>query len=136
MAKTKQSQNPETEATVGVEQFAPKIVRFVTLPLFKIEEGKGPIYVRFDSPVFLGKSSQTGEPGRPPKEPPMLANVTRLPGGEAGQIILGKALLGTIDDHYPDEKYVGKAFLIEITGKKKNGSGNQYNSYRVCEIEL
>lgn len=106
--------------------FAFKKVKNVTLPLFKLANNE-PNYLRFDEPVFVGKVVVDK------KEPPTMANVTDLETGEQGQIILGSVLLENLNQHYPDNAYVGKSF--EIVKHSPEGA-RKYSLWNVAEIEV
>jgi len=65
-----------------------------------------------------------------------MANVINLPTGELVQIMLGSVLKGIMTDEYPNDSYVGKGFVIELTEKKRGRSGGNYNTYKVAELDL
>jgi hypothetical protein len=119
--------------------FVPKLARILTLPLLKMKEGE-PIYVKFTAPTFIGKKIaediEAEKAGKASKEPPVMANVINLATGELVQIMLGKVLNGILADEYPENGYVGKGFVIELTEKKRGRSGGNYNTYKVAELDL
>jgi len=119
--------------------FVPKLARILTLPLLKMKENEA-IYVKFTGPTFIGKKIaediEAEKAGKASKEPPIMANVINLPTGELVQIMLGKVLNGILADEYPNDTYVGKGFVIELTEKKRGRSGGNYNTYKVAELDL
>ena len=107
---------------------APKWKRkAVTRPLLKMENNK-PYHVRFDSEFFVGKTIKDDAK----KQPPTMVHVTNLDTGEEQDLIVPVVLKGTIDEHYPDNKYVGKMF--EITREAPEGA-RKYNLFSVTELE-
>ncbi len=121
---------PHPPATNG-GAFVPKIAKILTLPLLKMVEGV-PIYIKFTAPTFVGKQIKEATN----KEPPVMANVINLATGELVQIMLGSVLQGILADEYPNDAYVGKGFVIQLTEKKRGKSGGNYNTYKVAELEL
>jgi len=129
--------------------FVPKLAKILTLPLLKMKEGE-PIYVKFTGPIFTGKMIKddlaqieknkalvaAGKSPEAVKAPPEMANVINLPTGELVQIMLGSVLKGIMTDEYPNDSYVGKGFVIELTEKKRGRSGGNYNTYKVAELDL
>lgn len=103
-----------------------KVKKHVTVPLLKMVNNT-PIYVKFESAVFLGKVVDDK------KAAPHMANCINLETGEQVQIILGTVLLGNLEEAYPDESYVGKAF--ELVKQAPEGS-RKYALYQIAEIEV
>lgn len=106
--------------------FNVKIVRHVTLPLFKFD-GKTPSYLRFDGAMFTGKIVDDK------KEPPTMANVTNMATGEMGQIIVGAVLKQELTNQYPNDSYVGKTF--EIVKSAPEGA-RKYSLWNITEVEV
>lgn len=107
-------------------------VRAVTLPLFKIVPN-AIIYVRSDSPMFIGKELKESKGNaEKKKEPATLMKVTNLMTGEQGQIICGTVLRDIFNDEYPTDSYVGKCFSIEM----HKVPGKDYNGYSVSEVRV
>jgi hypothetical protein len=109
-----------------------KVKKAVVRPLFKwvnnIEK-----YFRMDSAIHQGAELSGQKPAADgtKREPAFLAFVTDMETGEEGQIILGKVLRSTLDEHYPNDAYVGLCFAIEqVRDSKKD-----YNTYNLSEIE-
>lgn len=120
-------------------KFVPKVIRQVTLPLFKLKPGSE-IFVKILDKAYKAAALKGAAPkaGDPVKEPPMLINVLNLETGELGQIIPGASLLDTLNDTYPNDTYVRKGFWIKVGEQKASagGGGKRYNTYTVSEIEL
>ena len=110
-----------------------KVKKAVILPLFKWTNNVEKYY-RIDSAIFQGQELAAGkndDPSKPRREPAFLAFVTDMETGEEGQIILGQVLRSTLNEHYPDNEYVGLCFAIEqVRDAKKD-----YNTYNLTEIE-
>jgi hypothetical protein len=117
---------------MSIEKAGFKISKRVTLPLFKIAPNTE-YYFQIESAMFIGKEVKEGRGGSEAKkkEPATLMRVINLETGELGQIICGAVLRGIFDDEYPEEKYVGKLFAIEM----HKIVGKDYNGYSVTEIE-
>ena len=119
--------------------FVPKVVKQVTMPLFKLRAGSE-IYIKITGKMFLSKPIKGDKPkeGEKAKEPPTLIPVVKLDTGEIGQIIAGSVLRDIFTDEYPNETYVNKGFWIVVTEQKesKAGGGRRYNNYTVSEIEV
>jgi hypothetical protein len=101
-----------------------KIKKHVTLPLFKLDST--PRYLRFEGAVYIGKVVEDK------KEPPHLAKVTDMETGEMGEVILGTVLLGNLNEHYPEDKYVGKIFCLTKTSPE---GSRKYSLYNITEVE-
>ena len=107
-----------------------KVVKNVTLPLFKWENGV-PKFLTFKGPIFQGKAiAETGAAAK--KEPAFLAEVVDAETGELGQIIVATVLHKTLDEDYKDQAYIGKSFRI----LQRRIPGKNYNSFDITEIEL
>lgn len=128
------AQEALSAAAPAVSGFVPKIAKILTLPLLKLVEGT-PVYVKFTGKTFVGKKIAE-ETGKVAKEPPIMANVINLATGELVQIMLGSVLQGILKDEYPDDSYVGKGFVIQLTEKKRGRNGGNYNTYKVAELDL
>jgi hypothetical protein len=117
-------------------KFVPKIVKQITLPLFKIRAGDT-IYVKVIDKAY--RAAALKKPSDDPnKLPPMLLNVVNLESGELGQIIPGEILMDLLNDTYPSDGYVKKGFMIKVGDQKASagGGGKRYNTYSLAEIEL
>jgi hypothetical protein len=62
---------------------------------------------------------------------PVMA-ATDLTTGEQSEVLVDKVLQGTLQEKYPDDGYVGKAF--EIIKSKR--TGKKYHDYNVWEVEV
>lgn len=113
--------------------FTPKVVKHVTLPTLKLVEGIA-VYVKILDAIFKGKTQPPKDPKEAPKKPPMIFNVVNLEDGEQMQMVAGTVVEREILDNYPDDKYVGKCFMIE-KGKKKGSGDRKYFTYSIAEIE-
>lgn len=127
-------------ATANAAIFVPKVLKLVTLPLFKLKAGSE-IFVKILDKAYKAtpiKNEAPAKPGEAPKEPPMLVNVLKLDTGELGQIIPGSLLIDILNDQYPNDSYVRKGFWIKVGDQKASagGGGKRYNTYTVSEIEL
>lgn len=126
-------------AAPAVGGFVPKIAKILTLPLLKLQEGI-PAYVKFTGKTFIGKQIDEGNnpdgTKKAKKEPPVMANVINLATGELVQIMLGSVLVGILRDEYPEDSYVSKGFVLQLTEKKRGRNGGNYNTYKVAELDL
>lgn len=122
-AKTpaKQTQTPDAP------QF--EVVRKVTLPVLKKEDGKE-IYVQFTSPIYRGKELKGKNSDK--MEPADLAQIIDLTTGEEMTLICNAVLKGTLEEEYPNEEYVGKQFAI----LQSKVPGKRYKNYTIKEIKL
>lgn len=105
--------------------------KMVTLPQLKMADGKT-IHVRIDSPIVESKvnADRKGRDGEIMK-PADVCNVTNLETGEVATIICGMVLKNKLEETYPDQKYVGRAF--EITQHKVEGK--RWRAYTIAELE-
>ena len=110
--------------------FSFKVVKNVTLPLFKLEKNKD-YYFRFEGPIHTGKDIK-GKSTDDRKQPAELAKVTNLETGELGEIICPMILRETMQEDYPDDGYVGKCFALSLTRPE----GKAYNLVSITEIEV
>jgi len=120
----------ETKAT---ETAAPapkfKVVKNVTLPILKKEDGKE-IFVQATGPIYRGKEIKAT--GDKKMEPADLMPVVDLTTGEEMLLIANAVLKGTLEEEYPDNGYVGKSFSILQT----KVPGKRYKNFTIKEIEL
>jgi hypothetical protein len=107
-----------------------KIVRNVTMPSLKLEIEK-PYFVKVTGPYFTGKAQKPGKDGKA-MEPATVLPIVNLETGEVAQLVMGAVLKGILDDSYPDDVYVGRAFRLV---KHDKANGKRYFSYSVDEIE-
>lgn len=114
--------------------FVPEIARILTLPLLKMKPETGPVYIKFTAPFFVGKQIKEDDEKKK-KEPPIMANVVNLSTGEMVQIMLGTVLQGILNDDYPEDDYVNRAFMLQLMEQKRGRSGGNYNTYKVAELK-
>jgi hypothetical protein len=135
MAAKKKTAAESTAATPPPPGGKYSRVKAVTLPVLKLVD-ETPVYVKITGPMFEGKEQkpQMGPDGKPKAqmEPATLVPVVSVETGEVGQIIAGAVLEGILNDSYPEDAYVGKAFEIVKHAKK---DGKRYNTYSVFEID-
>lgn len=116
-----------------------KIKSHVTVPLLKTPDSGVPIYVQITGAIFKAKplegarAAVTNADGTSKNEPPMLAHAINLETGEVCQIIVNSVLQTELQEAFPDDTYVGRAFEIK---KFKMANGKRYATFQVAEIEL
>ena len=126
------AENIETAIVAPVRETPKfKVKKLVTVPLLKFVIDQ-PIYVKITSPIFLGKEVK-GSGDSSKMEAAHLANIINLETGEEQQIIIAKVVQGVLDEEYPNQGYVGKAFQLTKLAK---GSGKRYNPYTVAELDV
>ena len=108
--------------------FTPKVVKQVTLPILKKADNET-VYIAVLGPIFQGK--QVSGKDAEKMEPAQLMNCCNLETGEECQIICNAVLKSTLEENYPDEGYVGKAFSI----MQYKVEGKRYKNYKIAEIE-
>ena len=130
MASKKKPEATQAPAPAQGGKF--KRTRAVTLPVLKVEVERT-VYVKVTGPMELGKvnTNKKDEDGKPQK-PATIMPIVNVETGEAALIIVGTALGGQLNDTYPGNGYVGKAF--EIT-KHAKPAGKRYHTYSLYEIE-
>lgn len=112
-----------------------KVLRNVTVPTLKMEL-ESPIYIKAMGPHFKGKDQKpvkdpdTGEMKTP--KPVDILTVTDIESGELRQLVLGAALLSILDEGYPENAYVDKAFRVI---KHDKSPGKRYFTYSVDEVD-
>lgn len=106
-----------------------EVVNLVTIPLLKKQDDK-PIYVIFEGPIYKGKEMQAAE-GKKQMEPAHLARIINMETGEQMEIICNEVMKGSLNDTYPDNGYVGKAFMIT----QMKVEGKRYKNYSIKEIK-
>lgn len=111
-----------------------KTLRRVTLPIIKLVPDV-PRYLEVTDAIFQGKeiAGQTADKDGKKRAPAMLVNVVDLETGEAGQIVMNKVLMSTLQEEYPEDTYVGRQFQIVKLAKKE---GKDYHPFSVTEIEI
>lgn len=105
--------------------------RAVTLPILKFVE-EVPRFLTLTGEMFTGKEQKADKPGEKPMEPATLCHATDLETGELGQIIVNTALVGILNEEYPNTSYVGKSFELTKHAKK---DGKRYNTFSVFEVD-
>jgi len=111
--------------------FVPKRKKLLTRPVLKFVADQ-PRYVLIQGPIYLGKEmKQKGEDKK--KEPAHLADVIDLTTGELAQIIVNAVPMSVLKESYPDDSYVGNAFMIM---RQTRQPGKQYDPFKVEEIEV
>lgn len=138
MAKTETAPTASaspTPAPVTPGAFVPKVIKQVTLPLWKLRAG-GELFVKITEKMQIAKALKNQTAEDKAKEPPTLINAVKLDTGEVGQFIAGSVLRDIFNDEYPNNSYVGKGFWIKVEAQKdsKAGGGRRYNNYTVAEI--
>ena len=126
VAKQAEAGNPEA---VAIPKF--DVVKLVTLPLLKWKLDT-PIYVTCRGAIFTGKKIVTGDPKKDAEKPADLMNVVDATTGRECQIIVGEVLRANLAEHYPDDAYVGKSFMLEQTKIE----GKRYKGYSITEIKF
>jgi hypothetical protein len=109
-----------------------KVSKNVTLPLSKWKND-APKFLKLEAPIFLGKQiddSKKNANGET-QQPAHLINCVDLETGEQIQVIVAKVLHSTLDEEYPENGYVGKAFAIT----QHRDPGKKYNTFSVQELE-
>lgn len=136
-APAQEATQVNTSATGAFRRPTFNVKRILTLPLLKLEAGK-PVYVQFQGAIFTGKklTNPNATEAEKLKAPPEMANVLNLETGELCQIMLGKVLCELINEEYPAQSYVNKGFMLELTEKKRGRNGNNYNTYKLAEIDI
>lgn len=124
----------KTVTPKGPAPFVPKIIKKLTFQVLKFEIDV-PKFVKITGKIYIAKDtkSRTDKAGTAKKEPPHLCEAIDLETGEAGLLVLGTVLYGTLDDEYPSAAYVGKGFMIT---KRAKASGREYNAYDLAEIAV
>lgn len=127
-AKAKSAAAPSVPAPTGGKYERTKVL---TVPVLKVVEEQ-PIYIKATAPMFVGKqvANAKGDDGQPQK-PADILPVINVETGEAMQVIVGAALKGLLNDQYPNDGYVGKAFEVI---KHAKPPGKRYHNYSVYEI--
>lgn len=106
-----------------------KVKKALTLPVLKLKPGEE-VYIQFAGHMHVSKDTGQTMNGKK-MEPATVANVIDLTTGEMHVLICATVLNKEINENYPDDSYVGKAFaitLIRVPEKK-------YNLYSIIEIE-
>lgn len=121
--------------TVPADPFAAfAIERKVTMPLLKQAEGEK-VAVYFVSNIYRGRELKQARGGVQREKPADLANVMNLITGELQSFICAALVKSELTENYPNDGYVGKAFIIE-RGPKKQGGARAYNTYNVTEVKV
>jgi len=103
-------------------------IKNITLPLLKMD-AETLYYVKIIKAMYLGKAIDDK------KEAATLADVINLETGETVQIICPTVLRQTLNEHYPNDSYVGKCFeLVKHLVKAADTGALKYNTFNVAEI--
>lgn len=104
--------------------------RQITFQLLKKVDNV-PVFVKIISQIYTGKAV-SGNTGAEKMEPAQIVRVINLPTGEEMEMIVNKALEGTLTETFPKHTYVGKAFEIE----QYTIPGKRYKGYKIAELDL
>lgn len=104
-------------------------VKLVTIPLLKKEDNT-PIYVVITGAIFKGKDMPAAE-GKAQMEPAHIARVIDLSTGEVMETICNSVMKSSLEEEYPNEGYINKAFKIV----QVKVEGKRYKNYSIAEIE-
>jgi len=100
----------------------------VAVPIRKIEDNQT-VYVRIESPIeersFV--DPQTGEPQKM-----SLCKIFDLEDGTTSEIAVGKVLGNQLEEHYPENGYVGRNFEI----KKIKIPNKRWKNWEIYELEV
>lgn len=130
MATSKKSGRSAAPRAAAQTDSKYKVLRNVTMPSVKLEM-ETPYYLKATGAYFTGRAQKAGKNGEV-MEPATVLPVVNIETGEVGQLILGSVLKGLLDEAYPAEGYVGKAFRIV---KHEKRPGKRYFTYSLDEIE-
>ena len=125
--KPTQEKTSETE-TAPAPTFTRKAQ--ITFPVLKKADDI-PIYVKITEPIFTGKEMQTKK-GEDEMKAAQIARVVDLETGLVMEMICNAVLESTLNESFPEQKYVGKCFEITQHAKKE---GKRYRTYSVWEID-
>lgn len=89
------------------------------------------IYFKCAGPIYLGKELKAGT-GKPKRAPAHLMLIEGLDGTQR-LLIVGAVLMGTLQESYPDEEYVGLWFKA-LKIPPNEAKGQDYNTYELDEI--
>lgn len=106
-----------------------KVKKALTLPVLKLKPGEE-VYVQFTTPMYVGKDTGQVMNGKK-MDPATIAKVIDLTTGEMHTLICATVLQKEINENYPGDEYVGKAFAITLTKVPEK----KYNLYTILEIE-
>lgn len=106
------------------------VVRNVTLPLLKQTDDQ-PYYIAIVSGIVQGKAVAQKK-GETVMEPAKIMRVVNLQTGQECEMIANSVMQSTFEENYPDQSYVGKAFVVIRHAKQ---AGKRYHTYTVTEIE-
>lgn len=119
-----------------------RVVRHVTRPLLKIEEGTL-YYIKVDSAIRQAeqmknpkKIKQTQADGtviEVIQPPPFVVDVTNLEGGTPSQMVCNEVFRTELQKQYPSDAYVGKYFELV---KNSKAEGKNYNTFGITELEI
>lgn len=137
MAKSKKANQ-----AVGAAQVQPgrafKVVRNVTLPVFKLEI-EVPIYVTIKDAMRVSnakkgetESGKGAKAGGKQMEPATVCTAVDLMTGEVKTLILSAVIKSIFTEDYPGDAYVGKSFCLVKHAKKE---GKNYFNFSVDEID-
>jgi hypothetical protein len=110
-------------------------VKSVTRPVMKIEAKT--VYFKVDGPIHKaapmeGAKAQKDASGNV-LPPPDLMFVTDLETGEEKTVVVNTVLGLELSKTYPEEKYVGKCFMVEKIAPAGN---KRYATFQISEIAL
>jgi len=123
--------------TATVLKFQPKVIKQVSVNLLKLRPGVQ-LWALLTAAMHVSKPLKNQSEEDKKKEPPTLLPIINLETGEVQNIIVGSVLKDLLNDEYPANSYVGRAFGISVKEQKdaKAGGGRRYNNYDVVEIEV
>lgn len=110
--------------------------RNLTLPVLKQVDEK-PFNVKITSAMVQSKAIQQQE-GKQKMDPATICQVVNLDSGEEQTLICNSVLASTLNEHYPDNSYVGLCFEVIRHAKPVDAEGKptkRYHTYSIAELE-
>lgn len=114
-----------------------EVVRPLVLPTLKYEV-ETPIAVRIETKMATSTMSESrvekakGAGKGTKMDPATVCQVTNLETGERQTLICNTVLVSTLEESYPDDKYVGLCFRIV---KHEKAKGKKYNTFSIDQIK-
>jgi hypothetical protein len=112
----------------------PKIIKKVTYPTLSHTHDGQIVAFEVMKPMERSIKLVKQADGRMPKEPPMIMIVTDLTDGVEKQYVCPAILVSEFSNEgtYPDDSYVGKAFMIRKGAKRE---GKDYRDLDIVEVD-
>lgn len=110
-----------------------KTKKLVTLPTLSLKQVGVTYSVQILDAMRVSQLKAKQKVGGKEMEPATVCTVVKLDTGEQANMLIPAVVKGNLQEHYPNDSYVGCMF--QITNNGKRSETQRYNDFSIIEIE-